>query len=50
MHGSPAPYGEPDPQRKLIPLCEVVYFPWINVPGYSFNMMNIKANKIYKQE
>ena len=33
-------YGEPDPQGKSNSSLEVVTIPWINIPGYNFNMMN----------
>ena len=32
--------GESDPQRKANSFLEVATFPWINVPGYNFNMMD----------
>ena len=33
-------YGEPVPQGKSNSFLEVVTFPWINVSGYNFNIMN----------
>ena len=33
-------YGEPVPQGKSNSSLEVVTFPWINVSGYNFNIMN----------
>ena len=33
-------YGEPVPQGKSNSSLEVVSFPWINVSGYNFNIMN----------
>ena len=40
-------YGEPVPQGKSNSL-EVVTFPWINVSGYNFNIMNT-LHEIYSQ-
>ena len=33
-------YGEPVPPGKSNVSLEVVTFPWINVSGYNFNIMN----------
>ena len=33
-------YGEPVPQGKSNSSLEVEIFPWINVSGYNFNIMN----------
>ena len=33
-------YGKPDPKEKFNSSLEFVTFPWINVCGYNFNIMN----------
>ena len=33
-------YGEPVPQGKCNSFLDVVTFPWINVFGYNFNIMD----------
>ena len=47
--------GEPDPHGKSNSSLEVVTFPWINVSGCDFNIMNIlhefaaKTGKCWKK-